>query len=143
HTATPLALIYSNLLTVNVLSSNGRRYLVPFVDDHSRMLWVEALGRKSDVLGAFQQFKALVKESGKSIQRFRSNNGSEYNGTAFKVFLDKHSIQHEATTPYLPQSNGVAERVNGSIVEGILSFLSQSGAPKELWAEAAAAFAFV
>ncbi|GAA5920509.1 hypothetical protein JCM6882_005942 [Rhodosporidiobolus microsporus] len=144
HAAAPLALVHSDLLTVNVPSNGGRRYLVTFINDHSRMLWVEALGRKSDVLGAFQRFKALVEEeSGKMIQRFRSDNGGEYIGTAFKAFLDEHGIQHEATTPYSPQSNGVAERVNRSIVEGILSFLSQSGAPKELWAEAAAAFAFV
>ncbi|GAA5913711.1 hypothetical protein JCM6882_002323 [Rhodosporidiobolus microsporus] len=51
-------------------------------------------------------------------------------------------LVRETPPPYSPQSNGVAERVNRSIVEGVIALLSQSGAPKELWAEALQAFVF-
>ncbi|GAA5919258.1 hypothetical protein JCM5296_003569, partial [Sporobolomyces johnsonii] len=45
--------------------------------------------------------------------------------------------------PYSPASNGVAERVNRSILEGIRAMLHQAGADKSLWAEALLAFVFV
>ncbi|GAA6025248.1 hypothetical protein JCM10207_006239 [Rhodosporidiobolus poonsookiae] len=144
ETSSRLELVHSDILAINVPSLGGRRYVVTFVDDYSRMLWVEPLARKSDVLAAFNRFKAIAEnESGLRIQRFRSDNGGEYISNAFRDLLAEHGIVHEPPPPYSPQSNGVAERVNRSIVEGIIAFLSQSGAPKELWAEALLAFTFV
>ncbi|GAA5891032.1 hypothetical protein JCM16303_007142, partial [Sporobolomyces ruberrimus] len=139
----PLELIHSDVLSINVPSLGGRRYVVTFVDDFSRMLWVEPLARKSDVLEAFKKLKALVEnESGKKITRFRSDNGGEFVSHAFDSFLAEHGIKRETPPPYSPQSNGVAERVNRTIVEGLISLLSQAGAPKDLWAEALQAFVF-
>ncbi|CDR39882.1 hypothetical protein NBRC10512_000405 [Rhodotorula toruloides] len=140
----PLELVHSDVLSINVPSLGGRRYVVTFVDDHTRMLWVEPLARKSDVIEAFVRFKAVVEnESGRRIQRFRSDNGGEYMSRAFDDLLAEHGITRELPPPYSPQSNGVAERVNRSIVEGIVSLLAQAGAPKTLWAEALQAFVFV
>ncbi|GAA5892179.1 hypothetical protein JCM16303_003860, partial [Sporobolomyces ruberrimus] len=87
---------------------------------------------------------ALVEnESGKKTTRFRSDNGGEFVSHAFDSFLAEHGIKRETPPPYSPQSNGVAERVNRTIVEGLISLLSQAGAPKDLWAEALQAFVFV
>ncbi|GEM12653.1 gag-Pol polyprotein [Rhodotorula toruloides] len=142
--STPLELVHSDVLSINVPSLGGRRYVVTFVDDHTRMLWVEPLARKSDVFEAFVRFKAKVEnESGRRIQRFRSDNGGEYMSRTFDDMLAEHGIIRESPPPYSPQSNGVAERVNRSIVEGIVSLLAQAGAPKTLWAEALQAFVFV
>ncbi|GEM09458.1 gag-Pol polyprotein [Rhodotorula toruloides] len=142
--STPLELVHSDVLSINVPSLSGRRYVVTFVDDHTRMLWVEPLARKSDVFEAFVRFKAKVEnESGRRIQRFRSDNGGEYMSRTFDDMLAEHGIIRESPPPYSPQSNGVAERVNRSIVEGIVSLLAQAGAPKTLWAEALQAFVFV
>ena len=136
--------MHTDVLSINVPSYGGRRYVVTFVDDHSRMLWVEALARKSDVFGAFQRFKAAAEnESGKHIQRLRSDNGGEYTSHEFRDFLAEHGIHHEMPPPYSPQANGVAERINRTIVEGLISLLNQAQAPKALWAEALLAFVFV
>ncbi|GEM12711.1 gag-Pol polyprotein [Rhodotorula toruloides] len=142
--STPLELVHSDVLSINVPSLGGRRYIVTFVDVYTRMLWVEPLARKSDVFEAFVQFKAKVEnESGRQIQRFRSDNGGEYMSRTFDDMLAEHGIIRESPPPYSPQSNGVAERVNRSIVEGIVSLLVQAGAPETLWAEALQAFVFV
>ncbi|GAA5829779.1 hypothetical protein JCM3770_004202, partial [Rhodotorula araucariae] len=115
-TSAPLELVHSDVLSANVPSLSGRRYVVTFTDDFSRMLWVEPLARKSDVLAAFMRFKpAAENESGHHLQRIGP----------------------------ITASNGVAERVNRSIVEGIISLLNQAGAPKDLWAEALQAFVFI
>ncbi|GAA5888400.1 hypothetical protein JCM3774_002846, partial [Rhodotorula dairenensis] len=63
-----LELVHSDVLQINVPSLGGHRYIVTFVDDYSRMLWVEPLAHKSDVFGAFQRFKAAAEnESGRRI----------------------------------------------------------------------------
>ncbi|GAA5829977.1 hypothetical protein JCM3770_000360, partial [Rhodotorula araucariae] len=143
-TSAPLELVHSDVLSVNVPSLSGLRYVVTFTDDFSRMLWVEPLARKSDVLSAFIRFKAAAEnESGRRLRRFRSDNGGEFVSHAWNDYLHEHGIARETPPPYSPQSNGVAERVNRSIVEGVISLLNQAGAPKDLWAEALHAFVFV
>lgn len=62
---------------------------------------------------------------------------SEYTSNAFNSYCIEHGIHKEFTIPYTPQQNGRAERLNLSIVEGILALLKQSGLPEILWAEAA------
>ncbi|GAA5824654.1 hypothetical protein JCM3770_003672, partial [Rhodotorula araucariae] len=143
-TSAPLELVHSDVLSVNVPSLSGRRYVVTFTDDFSRMLRVEPLARKANILAIFMRFKAAAKsESGRRLQRFRSDNGGEFMSHAFNNYLREHGIARETPPPYSPQSDGVAERVNRSIVEGIISLLNQAGAPKDLWAEALQAFVFV
>ena len=102
--------MHTDVLSINKPSYGGRRYVVAFVDDHSRMLWVEALARMSDVFGAFQRFKAAAEnESGKHIQRLHSNNSGEYTSHEFRDFLAEYGIHHEMPPPYSPQANGCAK----------------------------------
>ncbi|GAA5927488.1 hypothetical protein JCM1841_000939 [Sporobolomyces salmonicolor] len=95
-------------------------------------------------LGTFKWFKAAAEtESGRKLQHLRSDNGGKYSSSAFRAYLDEHGVAFESPPPYLPASNGVAERVNRSILEGIRAMLLQAGANKSLWAEALLAFVFV
>ncbi|GAA5960911.1 hypothetical protein JCM21900_000562 [Sporobolomyces salmonicolor] len=123
---------------------DGFRYVVTFVDDFSRRLWAEPLDRKSDDFEAFKRFKAAAEtESGRKLQRFHSDNGGEYSSLAFCAYLDKHGVAFESPPPYSPASNGVAEPVNRSILEGIRAMLLQASTDESLWAEALLAFLFV
>ncbi|MEL7342345.1 MAG: reverse transcriptase domain-containing protein, partial [Bacteroidota bacterium] len=45
-------------------------------------------------------------------------------------------ILHEFTTPYAPEQNGVAERLNRTIMEAARSMLYQAKLPLQFWAEA-------
>ncbi|KWU42785.1 hypothetical protein RHOSPDRAFT_35626 [Rhodotorula sp. JG-1b] len=60
------------VLSVNVPSYGGCRYVVTFANDHSRMLW---------------RFKAAAEnKSGKHIQRLRSDNGGfETSGNIYRL----------------------------------------------------------
>ncbi|GAA5935806.1 hypothetical protein JCM1841_000645 [Sporobolomyces salmonicolor] len=134
----PLELVHSDVLSVDAASLAGKRYVVTFVDNFSRRLWVEPLDCKSDVFEAFKRFKAAAEtESGCKLQRFRSDNSGEYSSRAFRAYLDEHGVAFESPPPYSPASSGVAECVNHSILEGIHAMLLQAGADKSLWAEAA------
>ncbi|GAA5857408.1 hypothetical protein JCM9279_001791 [Rhodotorula babjevae] len=144
ESSAPLELVHSDVLSVDTASISGRCYVVTFVDDYTRMLWTEPIALKSDVLDAFKRFKVAAElEVGHPLRRFRSNNGGKYTSTAFDAYLAEHGVQRSAAPAHSPQANGTAERVNRTIIEGLLSLLGQAGAPKHLWAEALWAFTFV
>ena len=45
-------------------------------------------------------------------------------------------IRREYTTPYSPEQNGIAERMNRAIQERVVSMLQHSGLSDNFWAEA-------
>ncbi|SGY70393.1 BQ5605_C004g03146 [Microbotryum silenes-dioicae] len=55
-----LDLVHSNVLSFPTPSLTGKRYLVTFLDDHSRKLWAYAIDHKSDVFLTFQTWLAEV-----------------------------------------------------------------------------------
>ena len=54
----------------------------------------------------------------------------------FAKFCGEKGISHEFTVPYCPQQNGVAERMNRTIMERARSMLYQVKLPLDFWAEA-------
>jgi len=118
-------------------SIGGGRYFIIFIDDKSRYTWIYTLKKKSDTLEVFKGFKTLAENSsGRKMKAFRTDNGSEYLSKAFQNFLKQYGIQHQTTTPYTPQQNGVAERANRTIVECARTMIYAQGLGKEFWGEA-------
>jgi len=141
HASARLELVHSDVLEFPHSSLSGRRYLVTFLDDYTRKLWAFAITRKADVYETFRLWKLQVEnETGETIKRFRSDNGGEYMSAEFTALLEESGIKRGTSVPYTPEQNGRAERVNLSIVEGVLAMLHDSGLPRALWAEAAATF---
>jgi transposase InsO family protein len=65
---------------------------------------------KFDVFSKFQIYKLFVKSQiKKQIKILHSNNDDEYKFVEFKKFFDEHDIQHQFSTPYTPQQNGIVE----------------------------------
>ncbi len=64
----------------------------------------------------------------------RSDNGGEYISKGFKCFLKAHDIEKQTSTPYRPQQNKVAKRVNRTLVEMARSMLHAQNLKKSLWA---------
>ena len=58
----------------------------------------------------------------------------------FEAFCIDHGIQRQHTVRNRPQQNGVAERCNRTMEEGVVSMLYESGMPTPFWGEALAAF---
>ena len=66
------------------ISLSGYEYYVTFIDDYSRKTWIHVLKNKSEVLGKFKEFKALIENlSEKIIKTLRSDNGGEYTSNEF------------------------------------------------------------
>jgi transposase InsO family protein len=60
-----------------------------------------------------------------------------YKNSVFDKFCEEVGIEHQLTTPYTPQQNGVSERKNRSIMEMARCLLHEKKLPKKLWSEAA------
>jgi len=78
----------------------------------------------------FQQFQARVeREIERNLKCIHTDNGGEYLGP-FDKYCAEQGIKHEKTVPKTPQENGIAERMNRTIVERIWCMLRHSKLPK-------------
>ena len=77
----------------------------------------------------FATFKSFVKrihnEFETIIKRVRSDNGSEFKNTRIDELCDKFRIRHQFSTKYTPQSNGLVERKNRTLIDMARSMLSE------------------
>lgn len=90
-------------------SYGGAKYIVTFIDDHSRFVKVECLNAESEAFEAWAQFKANIeRQTGHEIKVLRSDNGREYINREFQQHLNSCGIIHETSVPYSPAQNGVA-----------------------------------
>ena len=76
------------------------------------------LKTKDEVKEAFMKYKNYAETKLETkIKTLRTDNGLEYCGKDFSRFLAENGIKREYSTPYTPQQNGVAERINRTLVE--------------------------
>ncbi|GKV37057.1 hypothetical protein SLEP1_g45126 [Rubroshorea leprosula] len=91
-----------------VASKGGAVYMLTFIYDYSRKVWVYTL----------------------------KNNGLEYCSGEFDTFCKNNGIVRHHTVKMTPQQNGVAERINRTLLERAQCMLSNVGLSKDLWAKA-------
>ncbi|CAH9120743.1 unnamed protein product [Cuscuta epithymum] len=132
-----LELIHSDVCgPLKVQSFSGASYFVTFIDDYSRKVWVHALKTKDQVLDKFMEFQALVeRQTGKKVKCIRIDNGGEYCGP-FDHYCRKLGIRHQKTPPKTPQLNGLAERMNRTLIERVRCLLSEAKLSPSFWGEA-------
>jgi transposase InsO family protein len=122
---------------VTVPSLGGSLYYVSFIYYFSRKTWIYFPRKKSEVFEKFNEFKSLVEnQEDKKIKVVRINNGGELCGKKFDQLCKKYGIEHQNTTPYTPQQNGVFVRMNRTLMDKERSMLNGVGLAQELWAEA-------
>ena len=78
----------------------------------------------------------VERETGRTLKCLRSDNGGEYTSNEFRGYCSKHGIRHIKTVPGIPQHNGVAERMNRTILEKVRSMLKTANLAKEFWGAA-------
>ena len=79
------------------------------------------------LINKFKEFKVLVEnQTEKKIKVLRTDNGGEFCGNEFEEFCKKCGIARQKTTPYTPQQNGVAKRMNKTLMEKSTSLLNSA-----------------
>ena len=122
-----------------VESINHKRYYVSFTDDHSRYTNIYFLHTKDETFDFYQVYEAwLSTQLNAKVKCLRSDRGGEYLSDDFSAYLRKKGTIRKLTVHDTPEHNGVAERLNHTILEKVRAMLHGSDLPKFLWAEAAA-----
>uniref|UniRef100_A0A1J3F7G4 Retrovirus-related Pol polyprotein from transposon TNT 1-94 n=1 Tax=Noccaea caerulescens TaxID=107243 RepID=A0A1J3F7G4_NOCCA len=129
----------------NVTPSLSRKqYFLSIVDDKTRKVWLMFLSTKDETFLKFCEWQELVQNQvNKKVKVLRTDNGLEFCNTRFDDHCKAHGIERHRTCTYTPQQNGVAERMNRTIMEKVRCMLSESGLGEEFWAEAAATAAYL
>ena len=140
-----LELVHSDVCgPMHIVSDGGARYLLTFIDDHSRMTVTYFIKNKYEVLGKFKEYlKVSESFTGKKLKRLRSDNGGEYISKEFNEFCKQQGIIQEPTIPGTPQQNGVAERMNRTLLECARSMLFHAKMPLRFWADAINTAAYI
>ncbi len=85
----------------------------------------------------FLHWKAQAElRSGHKLVALRTDNAKEY--LALRTELESTGATLELTAHYTPEQNGVAERLNRTLVTMAKAMLFDSGLPQKFWAEAIA-----
>ncbi|CAI7833165.1 unnamed protein product [Closterium sp. NIES-54] len=120
---------------MKVKGDGGALYFMTMVDDYTRLTWSFPLAKKSDAARVIiEEWLPIVeRESGKQVKAIRSDRRGEFLGAEFRSWLKRHGIKQQLTTAYTPQSNGVAERENWTIIECGRTIFVDSDLPLRFW----------
>ena len=128
------------------LDANGLKYLITFIDDYSRYMYLYSLHSKDGALDDLKVFKAEVENQyGKHIKIVRLDRGGECYGKyiengqslgSFAKFLQENRIVAQYTMSGSSYQNSVAKRKNQTLMDMVRSMRSNTKLPQYLWTEA-------
>ena len=134
---TKLGRVYSDLCGPMVPTVGGHRYFITFVDEATRYLVVYLVTAKSEVPEKLQQYESdLARPEGLHVRILRTDGEEVYLSAAMKSHCDSAGIRREVTARYTPEGNGIAERMNQTLVSMTRAMLTHSGLQKEWWGHA-------
>jgi hypothetical protein len=134
--------VYSDICPVTPESFGHGVAFIVFVDEATRYVWVFVIPNKtsSTVLQILKTWLPLVeRQAGTQLVNLRTDEGGEYTGEILQTvapFLRERGINHEQTSAYSSASNGIAERMNRTLMDVVRSILLTSGLPAPFWGEA-------
>jgi hypothetical protein len=138
-------LIFSDIWGPSSIASiSGNRYMISFSDFKSRHVWVAHMKDRDETSAKLEELDAWLENHLKCrMKTLRVDNAKEYVKGATKAYADRRGIQLEPTSPYSPEYNGVAERLNRTLVEHARAMLIAHDLPKFLWEEATSYSAYL
>jgi hypothetical protein len=118
----PLELIHFDICKMNgVLTKGGKKYFMTLIDNATRFCYVYLLQTKDEELDYFKIYKAKFENQlERKIKRLRFDRGGEYFSKIFDEFCEEHGVIHERMPLYSPESNGVAERKNRTLIDLVI-----------------------
>ncbi|KNZ59814.1 uncharacterized protein VP01_1659g5 [Puccinia sorghi] len=111
----PGHLIHSDVGSYEVLSREGYKYFVTFIDDYSKFMSVFPMKFKSDTFNCFKLFRSSFEKLAKcNILALRTDNGGEYLSNDFSKYLTNAGISHEpASAPKSFWADALRHAIHG------------------------------
>ena len=108
----------------HVTSIGGWIYYISFCDDSVRYFVVIFLRNKGEAAQRIKEHVTKIEQKfGKAPTFMRTDNGKELINEDIIKFCRAKGITIEATAPYSPSQNGVAERFNRTLIELVRAML--------------------
>jgi transposase InsO family protein len=131
-TSSPVKLLHMDTVgPARVCSFGGMWYVLVIVDDFSHYYWVFFMKAKDETFThARDLILRLQNEFPKNAMRaIHSDNVTEFKNTHFETFCVSLGLEHQFSSPYVPQQNGIIERKNPTLVEMARTMLDEHRAP--------------
>ncbi|GJT49022.1 putative ribonuclease H-like domain-containing protein [Tanacetum coccineum] len=141
----PLHTLHMDLFgPTSVKSINHASYCLVITDDCTRFSWVFFLASKDETSGILQTFiRQIENQLNHRVKIIRSDNGTEFKNRDMLEFCGNKGIKQEYSTARTPQQNGVAERMNRTLIEAARTMLADSLLPTTFWAEAVSTACYI
>ncbi|GKD94489.1 putative ribonuclease H-like domain-containing protein [Tanacetum coccineum] len=122
----PLHTLHMDLFgPTSVKSINHASYCLVITDDCTRFSWVFFLASKDETSGILQTFiRQIENQLSHRVKIIRSDNGTEFKNRDMLEFYGNKGIKQEYSTARTPQQNGVAERMNITLIEAARHLLA-------------------
>ena len=106
-------------------STTGYKYLLVVVDHFTRFAWAVPTRSKSAeaTLAAYLTLDMPVNKP----RILLSDNGKEFSNANFEKYCKGFGIEQKFTVPYHPQSDGIVERLNRTLVSMLSAYADESG----------------
>jgi transposase InsO family protein len=108
---------------VGTLKGVGRIYQQGFIDTYSKLGFAKLYDRKTPITAADllnDRVLPFFEEHGIPLQRMLTDRGTEYCGTErheYELYLAVENIDHTRTKTKSPQTNGICERFNRTLLD--------------------------
>ena len=116
-----------------VRSIHNNQYYLLMVDDSKRYATVEFVKEKSDAAQRVINYLAHLIMQGRIPKAIQIDCGREFVNENLETWCKKHGIEIHLTAPYSPSQNGIAERMNRTLVELSRAMLDANDLPEFLW----------
>jgi transposase InsO family protein len=105
--------------------------MLTVTDDFSRKSWIYLTKDRREVYQVFESWRNQAQlESGQRLKAIRSDNASEF--IKLSKELEKDGVRIELTVPHTPSQNGVAERLNRTLITKTRAILVAAELPSQL-----------
>ncbi|GJR58747.1 putative ribonuclease H-like domain-containing protein [Tanacetum coccineum] len=125
----PLHTLHMDLFGLTSIKSiNHASYCLVITDDCTRFSWVFFLGTKDETSGILQNFiRHIENQLNHRVKIIRSDNGIEFKNRDMLEFCGNKGIKREYSNARTPQQNGVAKRMNMTLIEATRNTLCVLG----------------
>ena len=137
HTRTPGELTHTNLWESHMIGSGGLKYFMSFMDDCTRYITVKFLQTKGQAAKQLKAYVAYLEHQYDFKPKvFQADNSGRYVSNNLVSWCESKGINLNYTAPYSPEKNGIAERMNRTLVELVQARSIAQHIPSYLWPEA-------
>ena len=118
---------------------SGNQYFVSFVDEATRKSWIYFISTRDQMIDKYKEFnEMLMTQKNVKVKTLRCDGAGEYTSEEFKAYLKEKGTIQEVTPPYTAQWNGIAERLNRTLMNKTRCMLKAKNLDCRFWGEATA-----